>query len=229
MKTKTLFTRARESDITILKEDPAKLLETKNGETVLHWLVTRGRTSSNLDTIKELLAHPLITEAKMKLKITSGYETIGLKRYIRHFEGYTSDKDFSNIIVEDITPLHLLAFQGIKEILDHPLVGIVKDSMGNTPLHILARSCQGKSTGGHNKNPLWKLLFKHPDFHKTRNNENKTPLEILRIKHHPIKIGMLRKILTFVPSQYEDSLRVTEAMWKEIINTPNSIKYILED
>ena len=229
MKTKTLFTRARESDFTVLKEDPTKLLETKGGETVLHWLVSRGGTTRNLDNIKEILAHPLITEAKMKLKNSSGYGTLKIRGYIWHFYGYESDKDFNSIIVEDITPLHLLAFQGIKEILNHPLVGIVKDSLGNTPLHILTRSCQGKSTGGHNKNPLWKLLFKHPDFHKTINNENKTPLEILRIKHHPIKIGMLRKILTFVPSQYEDSLRVTEAMWKEIINTPNSIKYILED
>ncbi len=37
------------------------------------------------------------------------------------------------------TPLHNLAWRGVKEVLSHPSVDKVKDDFGDTPLHVFSR------------------------------------------------------------------------------------------
>jgi hypothetical protein len=228
MKTKTLFTRARETDMTILKENNEKLKENKGNGTPLHWLVIKGSPKKYISHIDTIINHPLIAEVKMDLK-----ENPRWKNYLQHCSSYSrrvskNGWDDTNCKeVFDVTPLHILAYLGYKEVLSHPLASVVKDSLGNTPLHILATSSQGRSKDI--TTPLWKLLFKHKDFNTVRNNDNLTPLEIFHVGHHPIYIKMLRKILTYIPSHYTDDQRVKREMWEEIISVPNSIKYILED
>ena len=228
MKTKSLFTRARETDITILKEDRCKLLETKpDGATPLHWLVTKGsivKIARETNFLSELLAHPLITEAKMNIKIYSPKKNSNYS-YWRYYKRRLVAEEINEI--QGVTPLHLLAHLGVKETLLHPLVGSEQDSQGNTPLHLLACASQGKSNDI--VTPLWKLLFKHPDFNKVKNNLNQTPLDCFDVNHHPLFIKTLRKVLTYVPSKYLDNERVTQKIWEEIRNVPNSIKFILED
>ncbi len=38
----------------------------------------------------------------------------------------------------DCTPLHYLAWEGVKKVLNHPSVDKVKDNLGETPLYVLA-------------------------------------------------------------------------------------------
>ena len=226
MKTKTLFTRARESDLTILTEDLNKLREIKKDATPLHWLATKASTLKIIKDMANIIQHPLIAE------VTSTIKRSG--KYFKYMQGYhygwTRGEDEDSNVPEEIsgiTPLHLLASKGIKETLQHPLVGIVQDSHGNTPLHLLASSSQGRSNDC--QEPLWKLLFKHPDFHKVKNKDNKTPLECFNVKKHPLLVKTIRNFLTYVPKHYTDNQRVTKEIWRELMSVPNSIKYILED
>ncbi len=80
------------------------------------------------------------------------------------------------------TPLHHLAYDGVKDVFDHPSVDKVKNSYGYTPLYYLALN-------GHltKKN----LKEKYPWYKKE-----------------------IKNILKAV---------------KEIVNTPDSIRFILED
>jgi len=80
------------------------------------------------------------------------------------------------------TPLHFLAMEGVKEVLDHPSVDIVKDDEKRTPLCILA---------------YWGYLTK-------RDLRKKYPWYKKKIKN------------------------IREAV-KKIINTPTSVRFILED
>ncbi len=80
------------------------------------------------------------------------------------------------------TPLHDLAYEGVKEVLNHPSVDKVKDHDGDTPLHDLAH---------------WGYLSK----------------EDLRKKY---------------PWYKKEIKEIKEAV-DEIVNTPTSIRFILED
>ncbi len=80
------------------------------------------------------------------------------------------------------TPLHELAYRGVKEVLNHPSVDQVKDNDGRTPLHWLAL------TGPLTKKDLRK---KYP--------------------------------------WYKKEIRSVYNAVEEIVNTPTSVKFILED
>jgi len=82
----------------------------------------------------------------------------------------------------DRTPLHILAWYGVKEVLSHPSVDLVKDHFGRTPLHKLAN---------------WGHLTK----------------EDLRKKY----------------PWYKKEIKDLEEAVNEIVNTPTSVRFILED
>ncbi len=82
------------------------------------------------------------------------------------------------------TPLHELAYVGVKEILSHPSVDQVKDYYGKTPLHWLAR-----------------------------------------YRYSYITVEDLRKKYPWYKKEIKD-LRVAV---DEIVNTPDSVRFILED
>jgi len=80
------------------------------------------------------------------------------------------------------TPLHDLAWCGVKDVLDHSSVDKVKNKYGDTPLHLLA----------------WRDLL-------TKEN--------------------LRERFPWYKKEIKDILKAV----KEIVDTPDSIKFILED
>ncbi len=82
----------------------------------------------------------------------------------------------------DCTPLHRLAWDGVKKVFDHPSVDKVKNKYGDTPLYVLAH-----------KNCLTK--------------------EDLRKKY----------------PWYKKEIRSVYKAVEEIVNTPTSIRFILED
>jgi len=73
---------------------------------------------------------------------------------------------------EGTTPLHYLAHQGEEAILEHPDASKVKDDSGDTPMHWLA------SKENLSKNAIRETL-KHPDVAKVKNNSGQTPLHEL--------------------------------------------------
>jgi len=80
------------------------------------------------------------------------------------------------------TPLHMLAYKGIKDVLSHPSVDKVKTKLGETPLHELAYSG-----------------------HLTKED--------------------LRKKYPWYKKEIKDIFKAVE----DIENTPDSVKFILED
>jgi len=80
------------------------------------------------------------------------------------------------------TPLHILAWNGVKEVFDHPSVDKVKTKYDQTPLHVLARHS-----------------------HLTK--------EDLRKKY----------------PWYKKEIRSVYKAIDEIVNTPTSVRFILED
>ncbi len=109
------------------------------------------------------------------------------------------------------TPLHHLAWNGVKEVLDHPSVDKVKDKFGWTPLHELA----------------WegvKEVFSHPSVDKIKNNERRTPLYLLARYSYITEEDLREKYLW-----YKKEIRDIEEAVEEIVNTPKSIQFILED
>ncbi len=80
------------------------------------------------------------------------------------------------------TPLHWLAWKGVKDVLDHPSVDKVKTNYGQTPLYYLA----------------WRDLLTIED---------------------------LRKEYPWYKKEIKD---IKEAV-EEILNTPDSVRFILED
>jgi len=81
-----------------------------------------------------------------------------------------------------MTPLHYLAWKGVKDVLNHPSIDKIKDDYGCTTLHVLA---------------IWDHLTK----------------EDLRKKY----------------PWYKKEIKNLEVAVEEIINTPVSIRFILED
>ncbi len=82
----------------------------------------------------------------------------------------------------DWTPLHHLAYDGVKDVLDHPSVDKVKNKYGETPLHYITH---------------WNYLTK----------------EDLRKKY----------------PWYKKEIKNMRKAVDEIVNTPKSIQFILED
>ncbi len=108
------------------------------------------------------------------------------------------------------TPFHLLAWEGVKEVLNHPSVDKIKKD-GWTPLHFLA----------------WngvKSVLNHPSVDQVKDNNGLTPLYYLtRWNHFTVKD--LRKKYPW----YKKEIKNIEEAVKEIENTPDSIRFILED
>ncbi len=80
------------------------------------------------------------------------------------------------------TPLHWLAWKGVKDVLDHPSVDLVKTNYGQTPLHTLA------------------------------------------YKGHLTKEDLRKRF-----PWYKKEIKDLEEAITEIVNTPDSIRFILED
>jgi len=109
------------------------------------------------------------------------------------------------------TPLHRLAYIAIKDILDHPSVDQVKDHNGWTPLHILAK-CGVKG------------VLKHPSVDKVKDEYGWTPLHDLAWNGHLTKEDLRKKYFW-----YNKEIKDIREAVREIVNTPVSVKFILED
>ncbi len=107
------------------------------------------------------------------------------------------------------TPLHLLARYGAKEVLNHPSVDKVKD--GNTPLHELAYIGV-------------KEILNHPSVDKVKDRYGYTPLHDLAHWNYLTKEDLRKKY-----PWYKKEIKDLEDAVEEILNTPKSIQFILED
>jgi len=138
------------------------------------------------------------------------------------------------------TPLHELAYKGVKEVLSHPSVDKVKDRWELAPIQWLAE----KET---------KKTWNHPAIDKIKDRCGRTPLHILarngvkdvlnhssvdKVKDHsgetPLHWLTYRKCLTKKDLKkrfpwYKKEIKNIEEAVKEIVNTPVSVKFILED
>jgi len=109
------------------------------------------------------------------------------------------------------TPLHILAWEGVKDVLHHPSVDKVKDNNGWTPLHVLARYGV-------------KDVLHHPSVDNVKDNSGRTPLHILARFGRLTKEDLRKKY-----PWYKKEIKDLKDAVNEIINTPDSIKFILED
>jgi len=109
------------------------------------------------------------------------------------------------------TPLHELAWKGVEDILHHPSIDKVKDYEGRTPLHILAY------------NGIIEVLD-HPSINKVKDNTGMTPLHFLANGHYLTKDD-LRKKYPWYKKEIKDIRKAVD----EIVDTPASVKFILED
>jgi len=109
------------------------------------------------------------------------------------------------------TPLHWLAKYGVKKVLNHPSVDIVKTSSGETPLHRLA----------------WygvPDVLDHSSVDQVKDRKGWTPLHALAYRKHITKEDLRKKY----PWYKKEITNIEEAV-REIVNTPKSIQFILED
>jgi len=113
--------------------------------------------------------------------------------------------------IYDWTPLHSLAMSGVKEILSHSSVDKIKNYGDWTPLHELAYHGI-------------KDVLHHPSVAKVKDNGGRTPLHCLVHGGH-ITIEDLRKKYPW----YKKEIRNIQDAVTEIVNTPDSVKFILED
>jgi hypothetical protein len=111
------------------------------------------------------------------------------------------------------TPLHFLASKGKMEVLKHPSVDKVKNKMGRTPLHCLAS--EGKLE-----------VLKHPSVDQVKNKHGWTPLHILAWKGKVTKQHLKVKYPWF---KVKGEVVINEELIDEILNTPNSLRFILGD
>jgi len=109
------------------------------------------------------------------------------------------------------TPLHVLAMSRIKEVLNHPSVDQVKDRYGDTPLHFLA--FKGV-----------KDVLPHPSVDKIKDRYGWTPL------HHLARFSyLIEEDLRNKYPWYKKEIKNIYKAVEEIVNTPRSIQFILED
>jgi len=116
--------------------------------------------------------------------------------------------------VKDIygaTPLHNLARCRVRAVLSHPLVDKVKDDAGGTPLHWLA---------AHGV----KDVLDHSSVDIVKDNFGRTPLHNLAFWGYITKKDLRKKY-----PWYKKKIKNLEEAVKEILNTPKSIQFILED
>ncbi len=120
------------------------------------------------------------------------------------------------------TPLHFLAVKLIPGVLKHPLVAVVKNIEGDTPLHKIARLL---------------IVLDHSKVAIVKNNLGKTPLHILIAanKHDIHTMYLISKKLNalfpwYIPQLFQllNDGKFTHITIDvdEIVNTPNSIKYM---
>jgi len=112
------------------------------------------------------------------------------------------------------TPLQWLAWFGVKEILDHPSVDSVGTHFRQTPLHWLAYKGV-------------KEVLSHPSVDKVKDGGGSTPLQHLAHWGHLTKKD-LRKKYPWYKKEIKGINDILKAV-KEIVNTPKSIQFILED
>ena len=105
------------------------------------------------------------------------------------------------------------AKEGDISILSDPNVSLVKDNYGRTPLHLLA--WKGKIE-----------VLSHKDCSLVKNNYGETPLHRLAWKGK-IEVSHLKELFPWYKRKCKG--KVIEKEIDEILNTPNSIQYILED
>jgi len=110
-----------------------------------------------------------------------------------------------------LTPLHWLAWNGVKEILDHSSVDKVKDGAGWTPLHDLA------SRGV-------KEILSHLSVDKVKDIRGDTPLYRLAMNGYLTKEDLRKKY-----PWYKKEIKNILTAIKEIEDTSRSIQFILED
>ncbi len=110
------------------------------------------------------------------------------------------------------TPLQYLAFKGVKEVLDHPSVDKIKDSCGETPLHSLALAGV-------------KEVLQHPSVDQIKDKYGCTPLHYLA-SAGVITKKELKKRFPFIKSIEGEHI---ENMVRRIVNTPQSVKFIMGD
>ena len=110
------------------------------------------------------------------------------------------------------TPLHELAWRGKVEVLIHPSVDKVKDNNGNTPLHWLAK--EGKIE-----------VLNHPSVDQVKNNYGWTPLHELAWNGKITEEYIKEKYPWFQVGKRKVDLKLIT----EILNTPQSIRFIKED
>ena len=111
------------------------------------------------------------------------------------------------------TPLHFLALAGKIEVLSHKDCSLVKDNDGETPLQWLA--WWGKIE-----------VLSHKDCSVVKNNYGGTPLHWLA-REGKIEVSHLKKLFPWYKRKCKG--KVTKEEITEILNTPNSIQYILEE
>jgi len=109
------------------------------------------------------------------------------------------------------TPLHELAYIGVIEILSHPLVDKIKTKYGSTPLHFLAYKGV-------------KEILSHPSVDQVKDNAGWTPLQELAHWGH-ITLEDLRKKYPW----YKKKIKNIKKAVNEIVDTPTSVRFILED
>ena len=105
------------------------------------------------------------------------------------------------------------AKKGDVSILSDPNCSIVKNNDGWTPLHWLARA--GKIE-----------VLSHKDCSLVKDNYGRTPLHLLAWKGK-IEVSHLKELFPWYKRKCKG--KVIEKEIDEILNTPNSIQYILED
>jgi len=109
------------------------------------------------------------------------------------------------------TPLHRLAWNEVKEVLSHPSVDQVKDAYGQTPLHELAYKGV-------------RAVLSHPSVDKVKDRYRRTPLHELAYRKCLTKKDLKKRF-----PWYKKEIKDLEEAVEEIVNTPKSIQFILED
>jgi len=119
--------------------------------------------------------------------------------------------DLVDKVKDNWTPLHILAYKEVKDILNHPSVDKVKDNDGWTPLHWLARYGVRET-------------LDHPSVDQVKGNDGRTPLHFLAYRKHITKEDLRKKY-----PWYNKEIKNIRKAVDEIINTPTSVRFILED
>jgi len=136
------------------------------------------------------------------------FDEIKKKNYLEVLRSDLVDKVKDD---SDWTPLHHLANKEVKEVLDHSSVDRVKDDAGWTPLHHLAVNGV-------------KGVLHHPSIDKVKDHYKMTPLQFLTHSGHLTREDLKKRF-----PWYKKEVKNLRAAVDEIANTPDSIRFILEE